>query len=123
MTGRLLDLNTVVWSILLGGLTVSITLITAGLIWLLQVAGTFETLPAIAAVNLLEFVVYIVGNAGTGETGPAFLIYIGIAVLLFTPFARVLASSLYFSLIEHDWKFACITAFVLAVLSVILLFV
>jgi uncharacterized membrane protein len=123
MIRRSLDLNTVVWSILLGGLIVSITLVTAGLIWLLLVAGGFELLPAIRALNLLEFVVYVVENAGTGETGPAFLIYSGIAVLLFTPFVRVLASTLYFSLKEHDWKFTCITGFVLAVLSVILFLV
>jgi uncharacterized membrane protein len=123
MMGRSLDLNEVVWSILLGGLIVSITLVTAGLIWLLLAAGSFTPLPAITALNLLEFVVYIIENAGTGETGPAFLIYIGIAALLFTPFARVLASSLYFSLKEHDWKFTCITGFVLVVLIVILFLV
>jgi hypothetical protein len=32
----------------------------------------------------------------------------------------VLASTLYFSLKEHDWKFTCITGFVLAVLIVVL---
>ncbi len=123
MTRRSLDLNRVVWSILLVGLIVSIALITAGLIWLLLTAGTFEPLPAITAINLLEFVVYVAGNAGTGETGPAFLIYSGIAVLLFTPFARVLASTLYFALKEHNWKFTCITGFVLTVLMVILFLV
>lgn len=115
MTARSPDLKTVVWTILLTGLIASITLIAAGL-----VLGGFKPLPPITAANLLDF---IVANAGTAETGPALLIYSGIALLLLTPFARVLASTLYFSLKEHDWKFTCITGFVLAVLVVVLFLV
>jgi uncharacterized membrane protein len=120
MTRRPPDLNTVVWSILLAGLVLSIGLIAAGMIWLRLTAGGVEAPPPIAAANLRGFILRIAAKSATGKIEPTFLIYSGIAVLLLTPFARVLASTLYFAFGERNRKFTLITGFVLTVLTVVL---
>jgi len=114
------DLNAVVWSILLAGLVSSVVLMAAGMIWMLLTAGTIEPPPPIAAANLRGFILYVATRFTAGERGPAFLIYSGIAVLLLTPFARVLASTLYFAASERNRKYTLITGFVLTVLTLVL---
>jgi len=42
---------------------------------------------------------------------------VGLAVLMLTPYARVLASVLYFALVERSAKYTIFTGFVLAVLT------
>jgi uncharacterized membrane protein len=51
------------------------------------------------------------------ELRPRVLINMGIAVLMLTPFVRVLASVFYFALVERNWKYTLFTGFVLCVLT------
>ena len=55
--------------------------------------------------------------AVAGRLSPRLLVSLGIAVLLFTPYLRVLASVVFFAAVEHDWKYTLFTGFVLAVLT------
>jgi uncharacterized membrane protein len=48
---------------------------------------------------------------------PRLLVNLGIAVLMLTPYVRVLASMLYFMLVERNLKYGLFTAFVLAMLT------
>jgi uncharacterized membrane protein len=48
---------------------------------------------------------------------PRLLISLGIVALLLTPYLRVLASMLFFAVVEHNWKYTAFTAFVLIVLT------
>ncbi|MGZ3606158.1 MAG: DUF1634 domain-containing protein, partial [Thermodesulfobacteriota bacterium] len=51
------------------------------------------------------------------ELRPRVMINMGIAVLMLTPFVRVLASVFYFAFAERNWKYTLFTGFVLGVLT------
>jgi uncharacterized membrane protein len=114
------DLNTLVDGILLAGLVLSVTLIIAGLGWQWISTGSMGSFPTITAHNLLEYVLYIFRNITIGEMVPAALVNAGIAALLLTPFARVLASFLFFGFQERNRTYTAITGFVLVVLAIVL---
>ena len=48
---------------------------------------------------------------------PRVMVNMGMAVLMLTPFVRVLASVFYFALVERNWKYTLFTGFVLGVLT------
>ena len=52
-----------------------------------------------------------------GQLQPRLLINLGIALLMLTPYVRVLASTFYFALAERNPKYTLFTGFVLAVLT------
>jgi uncharacterized membrane protein len=103
--------------ILLTGVIVSVALIASGLLWHYLRAGTFALEYPTAGVNLFQFVLTDVRLAATRTIRPRLLVSLGIAVLLITPYVRVLASMLYFALVERNRKYALFTGFVLAVLT------
>jgi len=47
---------------------------------------------------------------------PRLFLNMGIAILMLTPFVRVLASVFYFAFAERNWKYTLFTGFVLSVL-------
>jgi uncharacterized membrane protein len=47
-------------------------------------------------------------------------VYTGIGILLLTPLASILASLLFFSLADRNWKFTAVTGFTLIVLVYVL---
>jgi len=106
--------------ILLAGLILAISLIITGLVWQWILTGTFGVFPAIAAMNLLEYSIYTLRNATVEGMGPAALANSGIAVLLFTPFVRVLASVIFFGFREHNRIYTAFTGFVLVILGIVL---
>jgi len=111
------DMETLVGHVLLIGVLLSITLIIAGLIWhgvtAHQLGFEFE----IAGTNLFRFALADLGQLAAHMVSPRLLISLGIIVLLLTPYVRVLASMIYFALVEHNWKYTLFTAFVLSVLT------
>ncbi len=48
-------------------------------------------------------------------------IHLSIAVLMLTPYARVVASMVYFAGVERHWKHALLTGIVLIILTIVLL--
>jgi len=112
--------ESVISYILIIGVVASLVLIVAGLI-LYYLQGNLD-------IQLEKPEVYIQGNdfftflggllTGSFQTNKAlYFMTLGIAVLILTPFIRVLASVLYFGVIR-DAKYVVITLFVLIVLTI-----
>jgi uncharacterized membrane protein len=113
-------LERLVWSILLGGLALALVCICAGLIWEWTALGSLSITPPISATNLAGYL--LVAGTETLDMGvvPAVLVYTGIGILLLTPLASILASLLFFSLADRNWKFTAVTGFTLIVLVYVL---
>ena len=113
------DMDTIIGFTLQIGVTLSLALIATGLVWHRFKWGTWQwpldyKLPA---TTVFGFFVTDVEQA-TGEPArPRMLVNLGIAVLMLTPYVRVLMSMLYFAFVERNRKYAVFTAFVLAMLT------
>jgi uncharacterized membrane protein len=95
----------------------SMALIIAGLIWQWAVTGHLAFNYTISGMNLFRFVLTDVRQLATHAFSARLLVNLGIVALLLTPYVRVLASMIYFILMEHNWKYAAFTGFVLSVLT------
>ena len=103
--------------VLLGGVVASAALIIAGLLWGWLQTGRLGADYTIAKMNLFEFVVADIRQLASGNLRPRLLVSLGIAALLLTPYLRVLVSLLFFSMVEHNWKYSVFTGLVLGVLT------
>lgn len=65
--------------------------------------------------NFFDFAYSTVASLFEGLT-PIALVSLGIVILMFTPYIRVIAAMLYYG-VERDWKYVAITSFVLAVIT------
>ena len=116
---RRIDMDTIIGTTLQVGVILSLSLIATGLVWHRLRWGTWQwpldyKLPA---TTVFGFLVTDVEQA-TGEPArPRVLVNLGIAVLMLTPYVRVLMSMLYFAFVERNAKYAVFTAFVLAMLT------
>jgi uncharacterized membrane protein len=114
---RILDMDNLIGYILLGGVVLSMALIVTGLGWHWAATGHLRTEYSIVGMNLFEFVRQDIRQLTSGAVHPDAVISTGIAVLMLTPYVRVLSSVLYFAFVEHNWKYTLFTAFVLGVLT------
>lgn len=114
---RQLEMDVLVGYILLGGVLLSMALIVAGLVWKYIQTGGVRFDYELAGMNLFQFVMTEIHIAALGQVRPRLLINIGIAVLMLTPFFRVLASMVYFLAVLKNWKYTVFTLFVLLVLT------
>jgi uncharacterized membrane protein len=112
-----LDMANLVGYILLGGVSLSIVLISAGLIWRWQATGQLGLEYSISGMNLFRFVLTDVRQLAAANVRARLLVNLGLAVLLLTPYVRVLASMVYFAFEERNWKYTLFTGFVLSVLT------
>jgi uncharacterized membrane protein len=103
--------------VLLGGVAISAVLVVAGLAWHWARTGHLGMDYTISRMNLFEFVVMDAREVASAAFRPRLLISLGIAVLMLTPYVRVLASMLFFAIAERNWKYSLFTGFVLAVLT------
>lgn len=103
--------------LLLGGVLLSMALIVAGLIWRFLRVGHFTLDHQLSGMNLFQFLVEEVRIALSGQLRPRTLVDGGIAVLMLTPYIRVLASMFYFMVGLKNWKYTVFTGIVLAVLT------
>jgi uncharacterized membrane protein len=103
--------------VLCGGVVVCVLLIVAGLVWRWINTGQLGIDYTIPKMNLFEFVMSELHQLVGGQFRPRLLVSLGIAALMLTPYVRVLASLLFFAFVEHNWKYAAFTGFVLAVLT------
>jgi len=110
-------MDAVIGYVLLIGVMTSIVLVALGLAWHWWRTGELGIDYTIANMNLFEFVVADLRQIASAEVRPRFLVSLGIAVLLLTPYLRVLASLIFFSTVERNWRYTAITGFVLAVLT------
>lgn len=114
---RQLEMDVLVGYILLGGVLLSMALITAGLLWKYIQSGGVRLEYELAGMNLFQFVVSEIHLTALGQVRPRLLINMGIVVLMLTPFFRVLASVVYFLVVLKNWKYTVFTLFVLLVLT------
>lgn len=112
-----LDMETLIGYILLGGVLLSSALIVTGLAWRWAVTGRTQLEYSIAGMNLFSFVLSDLRHLISGDIRPRLLINIGIAILLLTPYLRVLASMLYFAVVERNLKYTLFTGLVFGVLT------
>jgi uncharacterized membrane protein len=112
-----IDVDLVIGYVLLGGVLTSMALLATGVAWHDVRTGELGLDYRLGGTTLFGFVVLDLQQLVAGEFRPRLLVNLGIAVLMLTPYARVLASMLYFGCLERNWKYTAITAFVLAVLT------
>ena len=114
-------MDVVVGYILLAGVLTSLALVAAGVAWHWMREGNPRFDYTLAGTTVFQFLVADVRALEAGELRPRLLLNLGIAVLLLTPYLRVLASVLYFAVVERNAKYTVFTAFVLATLTYSLL--
>jgi uncharacterized membrane protein len=110
-------MDAVVGGLLAGGVITSLALIIAGLLWHRLSTGVATFDAPLGGTDALRLLAGDLRLAGSGRVSPRLLVSLGVAVLLFTPYLRVLASVVFFAAVEHDWKYTAFTGFVLAVLT------
>ena len=116
-TATRFDMEILVGSILQYGLLSSAALLLAGLTWHWIATRQLGTEYLVAGVNLFQFLLADVRQAVAGTVRPRLLVSLGLAVLMMTPYTRVMASLAYFAFVERNWKYTLFTAFVFVVLS------
>ena len=104
-------------SILGIGVGLSAAFLLAGMIWRWAATGHPEFHYALEGTNLFQFWVSDIRQITAGAFRPRLLVNVGIALLMMTPYLRVLVSLLYFFIVERNWKYTLFTGFVLAVLT------
>jgi uncharacterized membrane protein len=111
------DIEALVGTILLTGVLSSIALIVSGLAWHWARTGELGIPYSISGMNFFEFLASDLAQLLAHQLRPRLLVSFGIALLMLTPFVRVLASMVYFFVAERNWKYTAFTAFVLIVLT------
>jgi uncharacterized membrane protein len=69
----------------------------------------------VAGGNFFDFAYSTARSLSLGLT-PVDLVSLGIVVLMFTPYVRVLTAAIYYG-VEKDWTYVAITSFVFAVIT------
>ncbi len=110
-------MDVLVGYLLLGGVMLSLLLLVAGLTWKWTITRQFGFDYPIVGMNFFEFVTNEIRIVMHGEFRPRVLVNGGIAVLMLTPYLRVLASVLYFAIGLKNWKYTVFTSIVLAILT------
>ncbi len=116
-THRPFDMEILVGYILLIGVLISVALLAIGFIWRWERSGNLRFQHTIVGMNFFEFVSASLRQMASRELRPRVMLNMGIAVLMLTPFVRVLASVFYFALVQRNWKYTLFTGFVLSVLT------
>lgn len=111
------DMDALVGYILLIGVLISLVLVIAAVIWRWLNTHTLSFDYKITGMNLFELVLHETRLAVQGAFRPRLLMSLGIAMLMLTPYIRVLASMVYFMAWLKNWKYSVFTAIVLLTLT------
>lgn len=111
------DMESLVGYILLTGILLSVALLSVGFVWRWLRVGNLRFEHSIVGMNFFEFISSTLRQMASRAFRPRLFLNMGIAVLMLTPFVRVLASVFYFAFVEHNWKYTLFTAFVLSTLT------
>jgi uncharacterized membrane protein len=114
---RRLDMDVLVGYILLGGVLLSLAFVTAGLLWRWINTGGLSFDYRLSGMNLFQLVMEEGRLVGHGALRPRVLLSSGIAVLMLTPYLRVVVSVVYFLGVARNWKYTLFTLVVLIVLT------
>jgi len=91
--------------------------LVAGLLWSWLVTGSPGLHYSLTGSNLFQFWLSDIRQLRAGHLQPELLVNIGIALLMMTPYVRVLVSTIYFAFAERNLKYTFFTGFVFAVLT------
>ena len=116
------DMENLVGMILQNGMLLSIGLVMAGLFLRWGISGSFNFQEPLYGENILSFVRVDIYRAVTQKTFSALFIHLGIAILMLTPYVRLLASFFYFAYVERDWRYTFFTSLAVVPLTYFLLF-
>ena len=111
------DVESLVGYTLLGGVLLSMSLVAAGLAWHWVAWGDLRFDYALPATTVAGFVATDFRQLFSEAPRPRLLMNLGLAVLMLTPYVRVLASMVYFACVERNGKYTLFTAFVLGTLT------
>jgi uncharacterized membrane protein len=111
------DMDALVGYILLIGVLISLVLVAGALVWKWSETGGVGFDYTLTGMNLFQLVVTEARLAAQGALRPRLLLSLGIAVLMLTPYVRVLASMVYFMAALKNWKYSLFTAIVLVTLT------
>ena len=111
------DMESLVGYILLTGVLLSVVLLMVGFVWRWVRVGNLQFEHSIVGMNFFEFILSSLRQIASQAFRPRLFLNMGIAVLMLTPFVRVLASVFYFAFAERNWKYTLFTGFVLGVLT------
>ncbi|MDE3110162.1 MAG: DUF1634 domain-containing protein [Acidobacteriota bacterium] len=116
-TKQQFDMDALVGYILLIGVLISLALVIAALIWRWADTRTLAFDYRIAGMNLFQLLLNEIRLGMQGALRPRLLLSLGIAMLMLTPYIRVLASMVYFMVSLKNWKYSVFTAVVLLTLT------
>ncbi len=97
--------------------TSSLALTAVGLVWQAIASPGMHGGHALAGVNVWRFAIELERAIGARGVRPELLIELGLLGMILTPYARVVASLLYFAFAARNWKYTAFTGFVLTVLT------
>lgn len=104
--------------LLLTGVLASSAMLVSGIAWDVLRNGHMRLEYLITGMNFFEFLIADLRALFSGSNfGPRTLVNMGIALLLLTPFIRVLASMVFFAVEERSGKYTLFTLFVAVVLA------
>ncbi len=114
MNQKSIDINRILAMLLRAGSALSVILMAAGLMLALAAVGGLEGQRA-AGLGFIKVI------TGVMELNPLAIMTLGILVLLFTPFLRVIGAFISFLMIEKDIKYSLISFGVLLIMALSLL--
>jgi uncharacterized membrane protein len=120
--GASTTMDAVVGGILVGGVLASLALISAGMVWHWITSGKPQLEYVLTSSSVVDLLVADFRQVLAGAARPRVLVNLGIAVLMLTPYVRVLASVVYFAAVERNPKYTVFTGVVFAVLTYSLFF-
>jgi len=113
---KTVDMDAVVGYTLLGGVVLSVSLIAVGLGWHWTLYGDWRFTYSLPPTTVGGFILADVEQLASLATRPRLLVNLGIAILMLTPYVRVVASVVAFAL-QRNWKYLAFTTFVLLTLT------
>ena len=116
------QMDATVGLILMVGVLASMTLIVSGYVWRWINTGHMTMDYQLPATSLFQFWVEDVRQALIGGWRPRLLVNLGIALLMATPYVRVLVSVFHFAFVQRNLKYTLFTLLVFSILTASLFF-
>ena len=113
------DMEHLVGAILGSGTVLSFGLVIAGLMLRAAIGGPVGIEEPLYGTNVLQFILADLHRLSP-QLWPVVLTHLGVAVLLVSPYVRVLVSLLSFAFLERSWSHTLLTGSVLTLLTYIL---
>ncbi|MDG6995269.1 MAG: DUF1634 domain-containing protein [Nitrososphaerota archaeon] len=111
------DLEAILSHLLIYGVVLAMIVTAIGAVDFYFVYRNLEIDQFVQSSNFASYFSSTVSNFAIGNFTPISIISLGVIILLFTPYLRVLSSWVYFALKEKNVKYVLITLWVLLILT------